>query len=645
MSFPLRTRALLAPCVLGVVLICGAPTVAGAQAAPTPAPSASPLAEIGTVTTSDRRLESVSNTTRPTFVIDRAAIENNGSRTIGDALANVPGLNIFSYGPFGAQNNYGIRGTTSAETLVLQDGVPIATGSNGTVDLGSLSTVGVQRIEVVESGSSTLYGSAATGGVINIITSAGATPYARIANGSFANWDVAAQAGTSNLAVSYERHTAANIYDYPAFAYAGGNATPAGTRMNDAAQQTVVRVSYLADLGAGWTARISGGDDTINIGVPGGLSFLTPFAQQGTNRTDALLDVAHAAGSGEFHLTLSGVGQKLLFSDTLVDLTGTGTGIGEQDTFDGRTQASLRYSTSSAHGDLVTGIDLSRETALLTFPPSSPPQSAVGAAESQSALYVQAGYDPSSAVRLIFGVRGENDSPRGSVLAPSVGARVNAGGLRFTANLGESFRVPTLVDLYFPGFSNPNLLPEKLSNYDATVSLPHFGGGISLGYFGRNGANLIAVDPTTFIPFNASHVSVNGLQFTIATPAIAHIRATASITDLYRALDTTTGLRLPSTPPIFATLGIERPFDAGKLAFGGHVRVVGSTSDVPNFSGGAPFPDPYNGYFTADAYVRYAVSKSAILTGRVRDLGDARYAPIFGYPAPGRTYTVELATR
>jgi vitamin B12 transporter len=248
-------------------------------------------------------------------------------------------------------------------------------------------------------------------------------------------------------------------------------------------------------------------------------------------------------------------------------------------------------------------------------------------------------------VRLIFGLRGENDAPHGSVLAPSFGARVNAGAARITANIGESYRVPTLVDLYYPGFSNPNLLPERLSNYDATVALPHVGGGISFGYFGRDGANLIAVDPATFIPFNASRISVNGLQFTIATPSFDHLRITASVTNLYRALDTSTGLRLPSTPPIIATLGIERPFDAGRLAFGAHVHVVGSTPDVPNFSGGAPFADPFSGFTTADAYVRYTVSKSAILTARTNNFTDQRYAPIFGYPAPGRTYEVELATR
>ena len=49
-----------------------------------------------------------------------------------------------------------------------------------------------------------------------------------------------------------------------------------------------------------------------------------------------------------------------------------------------------------------------------------------------------------------------------------------------------------------------------------------------------------------------------------------------SVTDLYHALDTSTGFRLPSTPPITATFAIERGFDGGPLAFGAWVRVVGS---------------------------------------------------------------------
>jgi outer membrane cobalamin receptor len=222
---------------------------------------------------------------------------------------------------------------------------------------------------------------------------------------------------------------------------------------------------------------------------------------------------------------------------------------------------------------------------------------------------------------------------------------LSLGVARLTANISESFAVPTLVDLYYPGYSNPDLVPEKLSNYDATLAFPHVAGGLSFGYFGRDGSNLIVLNPTTFVPYNASHVAVNGLQLTLATLPFHHVRATASVTNIYRALETTTGLRLPSTPPIVATLGVERAFDGSRFAFGANVHVVGSTPDVPNPSGGPPLADPYDAYSSSNAYVRYRVATDAILTVRGQNIGNERYAPIFGYPAPGRSIQVELATR
>jgi outer membrane receptor protein involved in Fe transport len=162
---------------------------------------------------------------------------------------------------------------------------------------------------------------------------------------------------------------------------------------------------------------------------------------------------------------------------------------------------------------------------------------------------------------------------------------------------------------------------------------------VALGWFGRNGSNLIVLDPVSFIPFNASRVSVNGFQLVVTTQPYHHVRANASVTDLYRALDTSTGARLPATPPIVATLGLERPFDGGALAGGVRLRVVGPT---PN---DGPQPFLYDQYTYTEAYVRYRFAPTAILTLRARNLGDARYMPIYGYPAPGRTFEIELATR
>jgi vitamin B12 transporter len=633
---------LLAACAAGAIAAPAQASPAPAAPAPSPSPSAAPanLPEIGRVFTSDRQTEPISNTTRPTFVVDRRSIEAAGSRSVSEALGDVPGVNVFPYGAFGSTANLGIRGTTSTQTLVLRDGVPLNLGSIGSFDLGSLSTLGIERIEVVESGSSTLYGSSATGGVINLIgTTKAAQPYARLSTGTFGDNEFAGQFALGGLVVSLERHVARNQYDYPAFAFPGTAAQPAGTRSNDDALQSVLRLAYSAKLADGWTARLSGGSTAIALGVPGSLQFGTaPDNRQQTSQNDGQIELAHSAGAGTLTLTAAGSNQRLAY----IDRTAFG---GESDTVDSRTQASLRYAVSGAHDDLVGGIDLSRASGLLSeggaygFPE-------FGIAQSQAAAYAQFGYLPAKATRLTFGLRAENDSPHAGAIAPSFGVKAGIGQARISANVAESFRVPDFDELYYPGFGNPDLVPERLSNYDVTFALPQLAGGVSLGYFGRSGANLIStVCDASFLcePVNISRSTVNGLQLTANSRPHNHVRVTVSITNLYRAFGfdgTNLESRLPSTPPIVATLGLERDFDGGPIAWGASVRVVGSRS-----SDGPVTPNPYDGYTLGDAYVRYRFAKSAVASLRVKNLGNERYEPVYGYPAPGRAVTLELSTR
>ena len=112
------------------------------------------------------------------------------------------------------------------------------------------------------------------------------------------------------------------------------------------------------------------------------------------------------------------------------------------------------------------------------------------------------------------------------------------------------------------------------------------------------------------------------------------------MTDLYRAVNLDTGNRLDFTPNARATVTLDRAFDGGRIAFGARALVVGRS--YPATVGQSAFPDAYS---TTDAYLRYRLAPATIVTARVRNLGDDRYVPIHGYPAPGRSYVVELSTR
>ena len=638
-------------CALAALLIVGYREVGGAQAMPSQAPSPSPLPEIGRVTTSDRHSEPVGQSSRPTFIIDRSRIENGGARTIADALQDVPGVQLFPYGPFGAQVDYGIRGATSTQTLVLVDGVPIADPASGTATLGQLSTIGVDRIEVVESGSSTLYGTSAIGGVINILTQVPRGTYLAGSLGSYADRDVRVGAGNGIVGGSFERHVATNTYSYPALNYGpnpcGGNTTdcafPATLRPDTFGQESSGRFDVDAPLGRGIQVRARLDSSATLIGVPGRIDFPSPDASQGISNDTALFELERATRTSTISLTASGLSERLAYNDPANG--------GENDAYTGRAQLSLKDAFSGTHTDAVAGVDLSRESATYYFAPgqAGPQTSAVvfGAAQSQVAGYLQVGASPFHGSRVVAGIRAEHDSPRGSVVDPSFGGTIRTGSFNIAGNISESFRVPALNELYYPipGSSNPGLAPEKAQNADFTVALERRDATLSVGWFGRSGSDFIIYDPTqNYRPYNASRAQTAGVVVAATTHSIAGLVLDASFTDLYRAIDVTTAARLPRNPVGQATLAVSHRFENGRVAYEVRFRAIGSDGD-DRANVRPPLTGSYDAYSSLDAYIRYKLFAQAVLSLRGFNLGNDRAAPIFGYPVVGRRFVFELATR
>jgi outer membrane cobalamin receptor len=481
----------------------------------------------------------IGDTSRPTFVVDRTQIESKGARTLGDALVGVPGVELFAYGPFGAQTDFGIRGAASQRTLVLVDGQPIADPTTGAVDLTQLSTAGVQRIEIVESAASALYGTSAGGGVINIITSVPRGTYVEGALGSYDDRDLRAAVGNGIVGATFERHVATNAFAYPAFTYGlpgctttAGSACnyPAGVRENAYGDLSTGRFSTNVPLADGISIRGRLDATSLNIGVPSRLDGLTPNTTNRLANDAAPFELARTTPNGTLSLDLSGATQRSAYADP---------SFGEDDVLWGRSQ---------------------------------------------------------------------------------------------------------VQDLYYPGYSNPDLLPEKSRDSDATLVADGARGSLSLGWFGRSGSNFIVLDPVTFIPYNAQRAQTAGFTITARSKRVRGLIADANFTDLYRALDLTTGARLPRNPVGQASAGLTRPFGATRMSLGLRFGVVGSDGDdaanVP-----PPLVGRYDSYTSIDAYVRYKLSRDGILSVRGFNLGNDREAPIFGYPNVGRRIVVELSTR
>ncbi len=130
------------------------------------------------VTTATRTETPLEQLGSSTTVITSQEIESRHYSLVTEALRDVAGVNVVQAGPRGGLTSTFMRGANSQHTKVMLDGIPLNDPSSASraMDLSMLNIDDVERIEVVRGPQSTLYGTDAIGGVINIITKRGEGP-------------------------------------------------------------------------------------------------------------------------------------------------------------------------------------------------------------------------------------------------------------------------------------------------------------------------------------------------------------------------------------------------------------------------------------------------------------------------------------
>jgi len=124
------------------------------------------------VITTNKTDQSIQKTTANITVITAEEIEEKGYQTVAQAINTVAGISVTNSGGLGQQTSFFVRGADSGKVLVLLDGMRLNDPSttNGTALLDSLRTSNIAQIEIIKGGSSSIWGSNASAGVINIIT-------------------------------------------------------------------------------------------------------------------------------------------------------------------------------------------------------------------------------------------------------------------------------------------------------------------------------------------------------------------------------------------------------------------------------------------------------------------------------------------
>jgi outer membrane cobalamin receptor len=103
-------------------------------------------------------------------VISKQDLKNLAPKDISEVLEDIPSVNISDYGSLGAKKIITMRGSTEKQVLIMVDGRPINNPRSGDIELNTIPLDNIERIEVLRGPASSLYGSSAMGGVVNIIT-------------------------------------------------------------------------------------------------------------------------------------------------------------------------------------------------------------------------------------------------------------------------------------------------------------------------------------------------------------------------------------------------------------------------------------------------------------------------------------------
>ncbi|NJL91250.1 MAG: TonB-dependent receptor [Coleofasciculaceae cyanobacterium SM2_1_6] len=612
-----------------------------------------------------RRDATVRDSTRPVSVITREQIEAQGARTVQEALRYLPGIlsDGTAGGQLGAQSSQFIRGGNSAQVLILLDGRPINDiGFFGGFDLSEFTTDNVERIEVLPGGGSSLYGSDALGGVINIVTRSSSTQptppefTVRTAAGSFGLNEQSIQAQGQGWSLGYTRIQADNNFPFTI-----NSIGLQSTRSNASVLYNNLNVRLEGQLDDRNTLRFSTLYLTKQFEVPGGVPIpnsigafntLTPQAQQYTDQVLSDLVLQSSLGGGNDSLLTSRIyGDFLNYNYNNPDPDTFGT---RDDVSRRSLGAQVQHNWQFAPNQTLTyGFDYrntrSRNT---TFTYGSTPANVnvnYDGDISQSALFTryEINFTPSFSVNLSLR-QDFNSLVSGSFTSPSIGTRLALSpSTSLRANYARSFRAPQISNLEglaaFSVVGNPNLKPEVGNSFDIGID-QELGniGLLRLTFFNNqidNLINFVAGSPSTYQ--NIGRVNTSGLEASLNLQLAQNLYAFSNYT--------------LNDPRIISDANTS--IEGNQLSFrGANSLNIGLAYETPEgiytavllrnlsryFVNNAN-TESLPGYTTVDFKLRLPLGRHSAFNASLDNLFNQQYQQYPGYPAVGISFRVGVS--
>ena len=155
----------------------------------------------------ERITQEISEDVEHKQVIDDEEIRKSGSKTVGDALKNLPGVNVSNASTGNANESITMQGLGTGYVKIMIDGVTVASDVSGSTQVFQIPVENIERIEIIKGADSVLYGSEAMGGVINIITKQNDIENEKAISGSLTE-----EFGFSPVIMDWKNYTAGSLF-------------------------------------------------------------------------------------------------------------------------------------------------------------------------------------------------------------------------------------------------------------------------------------------------------------------------------------------------------------------------------------------------------------------------------------------------
>jgi vitamin B12 transporter len=555
--------------------------------------------------------------------------------SITQALATLPGVTVSQSGGPGSIASVSIRGSAGNQVAVFIDGIRVGSVTTGEAEWADLPTEAFDRVEVISGPAAASFGADAVGGVVQLFT--------RHAS-NLPNKTTVSFGGGDNKTFDTQLRTSGTVPSTGPLAALGGLTYSLGlhdynTAGIDATQPWAYghedgRNPYHAqDL----DARLGYARDTWSVST---------FALY--HRSDLSYDNAGGADrQGDYQLT-TGIAFHLdITPDTQFDQS-LGYATDRQhiyandptiptDEFDSTRLSVSTALTHQEHGFSLFGLPLSGETKLgydfmreQAFLPIDVPTGLPTRNDSAVSLHQSATLGDFT----LF-LAGRHEIVQGQSVNTGNVALSYAITPVYTARVsyGNAFRLPTFNDLYYPGYANPNLQPERSDSVEAALDANTSYGTFTAAIYDTRVHDLITYDSQTFLPVNVGKAHIQGIDLSYKG-TIGQYTPVSVAVGFLNPQDETDNTWLNRRPRQTVSLIVDHTWDEFHL----HAFSTGASF----LYGGSTFDDQFNtiylpSYWTLALRASYQVNAHLALSATLSNVFNKQYETAYGYNTLGRT--------